>query len=193
MKEEDILQLLELGLLVIIDEAYIDFAEAESWTKRLSDFNNLIVCQTFSKAYGLAGIRLGACYADQQIIDLLKKIKMPYNVNVLTQQKALEYLQNEEIRVLEVNKILANRQLLETELSTISFIKKIYPSDSNFLLVKVDDANKRYHELIGRGLIIRNRTREPLCDNCLRITVGTSKENKKLMQALRALDHNNKA
>lgn len=193
MKEEDILKLLELELLVIVDEAYIDFAEAESWTKRLSDFNNLIVCQTFSKAYGLAGIRLGACYADKQIIDLLKKIKMPYNVNVLTQQKALEYLQNEDTRTLEVNKILTNRQLLERELSTVSFIKKIYPSDSNFLLVKVDDANKRYHELIGMGLVIRNRTREPLCDNCLRITVGTSKENKKLMQALRALDNNNKA
>lgn len=193
MKQEDILKLLELELLVIVDEAYIDFAEAESWTKRLSDFNNLIVCQTFSKAYGLAGIRLGACYADQQIIDLLKKIKMPYNVNVLTQKKALEYLQNEETRKIEVNKILANRHLLERELSTIRFIKKIYPSDSNFLLVKVDDANKRYRELIGMGLIIRNRTREPLCDQCLRITVGTSKENKKLMQALRTLDKNNKA
>jgi histidinol-phosphate aminotransferase len=193
MKQEDILKLLELELLVIVDEAYIDFAEAESWTKRLSDFNNLIVCQTFSKAYGLAGIRLGACYADQQIIDLLKKIKMPYNVNVLTQKKALEYLQNEETRKIEVNKILANRHLLERELSTIRFIKKIYPSDSNFLLVKVDDANKRYRELIGMGLIIRNRTREPLCDQCLRITVGTSEENKKLMQALRTLDKNNKA
>ena len=192
MKEEDILKLLELGLLVIIDEAYVDFAKAESWTKKLTDFNNLIVCQTFSKAYGLAGIRLGACYADKQIIDLLKKIKMPYNVNVLTQQKALEYLQNEEARALEVNKIIASRQLLERELSSISFIKKIYPSDSNFLLVKVDDANRRYHELIEMSLVIRNRTREPLCENCLRITVGTSEENKKLMRALQALDQNNK-
>ena len=191
MREEDILKLLELKLLVIVDEAYIDFSGTESWTKRLNQFNNLIVTQTFSKAYGLAGIRLGACYANAQIIDLLKKIKMPYNVNVLTQKKALDYISNTAIRTKEVKSILDNRTLLEKEIEGISFVKKIYPSDSNFLLIKVDDANKRYQELIAKGLVVRNRTKEPLCDNCLRVTVGTKEENKKLMQALFALDNPN--
>jgi histidinol-phosphate aminotransferase len=191
MKEADLLKLLELKLLVIIDEAYIDFSEAESWTNRLDAFHNLIVTQTFSKAYGLAGIRLGACYANPQIIELLKKIKMPYNVNVLTQRTALDYISKTEIRTDEVNRILANRLLLERDLKRISFVKKIYPSDSNFLLVKVDDANKRYQQLIGLSLVVRNRTREPLCENCLRITVGTKEENKKLMQALYAFDKPN--
>jgi histidinol-phosphate aminotransferase len=193
MKKEDILKLLELELLVIIDEAYIDFSDTESWLTKLDEFNNLIVTQTFSKAYGLAGIRLGACYANSQVIDLLKKIKMPYNVNVLTQKKALEYIAKEEFRTAEIKNILANKLLLEKELSSIGFVKKIYPSDSNFLLIKVDEANKRYEQLIHLDLVVRNRTKEPLCENCLRITVGTTEENNKLMQALRLLDKNTKS
>jgi len=193
MKKEDILELLELELLVIIDEAYIDFSDAESWLTKLDEYNNLIVTQTFSKAYGLAGIRLGACYAHSQVIDLLKKIKMPYNVNVLTQKKALDYIEKEEIRTEEIKNILANKLLLKEELSSIGFVKHIYPSDSNFLLIKVDDANKRYEQLINKSLVVRNRTKEPLCENCLRITVGTTEENKKLMSALRLLDKNTKS
>ena len=193
MKKEDILKLLELELLVIIDEAYIDFSDAESWLTMLDEFNNLIVTQTFSKAYGLAGIRLGACYANSQIINLLKKIKMPYNVNVLTQKIALDYIEKEEIRATEIKNILANRLLLEKELSSINFVKQIYPSDSNFLLVKVDEANKRYEQLIHLNLVVRNRTKEPLCENCLRITVGTTEENNRLMRALRLLDKNTKS
>lgn len=188
MNKEDILKLLDLELLVIIDEAYIDFSDTESWLSKLDEFNNLIVTQTFSKAYGLAGIRLGACYANSQVINLLKKIKMPYNVNVLTQKKALDYIEKEEIRTAEIKNILVNKLLLEKELSSIDFVKHIYPSDTNFILIKVDEANKRYEQLINMDLVVRNRTKEPLCENCLRITVGTTEENNKLMHAMRLLD-----
>jgi len=188
MKETSIRKLLDLNLLVVIDEAYIDFSEAQSWIGKLKQYNNLIVTQTFSKAFGLAGIRLGACYADSRIIELLKKVKMPYNVNILTQNMALEHLENDRLREQQILEIVENRKELAKELLKVGFVKKIYPSDSNFLLVKVDDANRRYKELIGKELVIRNRTNEPLCKNCLRITVGTAKENKILIKSLVQLD-----
>ena len=188
MKESSIMKLLELGVLLIIDEAYIDFATAESWSQKLQDFNNLIICQTFSKAYGLAGIRLGACYADSQIIELLKKVKMPYNVNVLTQRTALQYLENEKVTEQEIIEIINSRNELSTALLKIGFVQNIYHSDSNFILVKVDDADKRYQELIGKDLVIRNRSKEPLCENCLRISVGTPNENKILIKRLQYID-----
>ena len=188
MKESSIMKLLELGVLLIIDEAYIDFATAESWSQKLQDFNNLIICQTFSKAYGLAGIRLGACYADSQIIELLKKVKMPYNVNVLTQRTALQFLEDEKIRIQQIYEIVENRKQLSQQLLDIEFVKKVYPSDSNFILVEVDDANRRYDQLISKELVVRNRTNEPLCHNCLRITVGTSDENKVLLKRMAYLD-----
>ena len=188
MEEKAIKALLELGLLVIVDEAYIDFSGAISWNQQLNNYNNLIVTQTFSKAYGLAGIRLGACYADTGIIDLLKKVKMPYNVNVLTQQTALKYLENEKVTEQEIVEIINTRDQLGKELQTVGFVQHIYNSDSNFILVKVDDADKRYNELIDKDLVIRNRTKEPLCDNCLRITVGTPNENKILLKRLHYLD-----
>ena len=188
MDEKAIKDLLELGLLVIIDEAYIDFSGAQSWNQQLDNYNNLIVTQTFSKAYGLAGIRLGACYADARIIELLKKVKMPYNVNILTQETALKYLENEKVTEQEILEIISSRNKLSTALQTIGFVQHIYDSDSNFVLVKVDDADKRYKELIDKDLVIRNRTKEPLCDNCLRITVGTPNENKILLKRLHYLD-----
>lgn len=188
MDEKAIKALLELGILVIIDEAYIDFSGAQSWNQQLNNYNNLIVTQTFSKAYGLAGIRLGACYADTRIIDLLKKVKMPYNVNVLTQETALKYLENEKVTEQEILEIISSRNQLSTELQTIGFVHHIYESDSNFILVKVDDADRRYKELIDKDLVIRNRTKEPLCENCLRITVGTPNENKILLKRLHYLD-----
>ena len=190
MDNQSIKTLLELGLLVIIDEAYIDFSAAQSWNQELENFNNLIVTQTFSKAYGLAGIRLGACYADSEIIELLKKVKMPYNVNVLTQQTALQYLENEKVTEQEIVEIISSRNELSTELLKIGFVQNIYHSDSNFVLVKVDDADKRYKELIDQDLVIRNRTKEPLCENCLRITVGTPDENKILIKRLQYVDAN---
>ena len=188
MKEEHIMALLEKELLVVIDEAYIDFAKADSWIKKIERFPNLIVSQTFSKAYGMAGLRLGACYAASEVIEVLKKVKMPYNVNILTQQKVMTYLDQQHNFNAEVDQIIASRDWLIKQLKSISLVEKIYPSNSNFLLVKVDDANKRYTELIARDLVVRNRSNQPLCSNCLRFTVGTPAENKKLIKALRNLD-----
>ena len=173
--------------IVVIDEAYIDFSNEESWIWRLKDFSNLIVTQTLSKAYGLAGIRLGICYASKDIITLLNRIKPPYNVNELTQSKALERLSNLEDVSIEIQKILAQRDWLVSALDEIHFIEIVYPSDANFILVKVDDAHKRYSELIQKGIVVRNRTNQALCNNCLRFTVGSQMENIKLITALKML------
>lgn len=173
--------------IVVVDEAYIDFSSQESWLGRLNEFSNLIVTQTLSKAYGLAGIRLGICYASEFIISVLNKIKPPYNVNQLTQYKALERLsENNEVED-QIALILKERDLLITELNSISFIKTIYPSDANFVLAKVDDADLRYKQLIDNGIVVRNRTKQPLCKNCLRFTIGTQEENKKLIRTLNQL------
>ncbi|MEE9407359.1 MAG: histidinol-phosphate transaminase [Polaribacter sp.] len=173
--------------LVVIDEAYIDFSEEKSWLERIIEFPNLIITQTLSKAYGLAGIRLGVCYASEKIIKVLNNIKPPYNVNELTQQKAVERLLNVKEVKEEVDKIKVERKLLYSNLIEINFIEYIYPSDCNFVLVKVDDANKRYKELIEKGIVIRNRTTQPLCENCLRFTVGTKNELDKLISTLEAI------
>jgi histidinol-phosphate aminotransferase len=173
--------------LVILDEAYIDFSEQKSWLQRLNEFPNLIITQTLSKAYGMAGIRLGICYASAEIISVLNKIKPPYNVNELTQQKALTRILNQNKVKNEIDKILEQREKLIDKLKGISFIKKIFPTNANFVLLKVDDATKRYHQLIEKGIVIRNRTRQPLCENCLRFTVGTAIENKKLITVLKEL------
>jgi histidinol-phosphate aminotransferase len=173
--------------IVVIDEAYIDFSSQESWTRRLNEFPNLIVIQTLSKAYGLAGIRLGACYSSTKIISVLNKIKPPYNVNQLTQQTALKALQNSIKTNNEIAIIISERNQLIIDLEEISFIVKIYPSDANFLLVKVDNAIVRYDQLVEHKIIVRNRTNLPLCENCLRFTVGTKEENKKLMNTLKLL------
>ncbi|MDT0552873.1 histidinol-phosphate transaminase [Urechidicola vernalis] len=175
--------------IVVVDEAYIDFSSDESWSKRLNDFPNLIVTQTLSKAYGMAGIRLGICYASPEIIEILNRIKPPYNVNELTQQKAKERLMKFDEVQTEIRSILAERIRLEKQLEAISFITKIFTSDANFLLVKVDNANERYNELIAKGIVIRNRTTQPLCENTLRLTIGTRTENNKLIEALKELDN----
>ena len=173
--------------IVVIDEAYIDFSLQESWIGRLNEFPNLIVIQTLSKAYGLAGIRLGACYSSTKIISFLNKIKPPYNVNQLTQQTALKALQNSIKTNNEIAIIISERNQLIIDLEEISFIVKVYPSDANFLLVKVDNAIVRYHQLVEHKIIVRNRTNLPLCENCLRFSVGTKEENKKLMNTLKLL------
>lgn len=173
--------------LVVIDEAYIDFSEKESWLNRLSDYPNLIITQTLSKAYGLAGIRLGICYASEEIIAVLNKIKPPYNVNELTQQRALERLSEPEKIKGEILSIIEQRVKLLEVLVDVNFVEKIYPTEANFILVKVDDANKRYDELIAKGIVIRNRTTQPLCENTLRLTIGTEEENKKLIEVLKQL------
>jgi histidinol-phosphate aminotransferase len=174
--------------LVVIDEAYIDFSEQESWLKRMGEFPNLVITQTLSKAYGMAGIRLGVCYASAEIIQVLNNIKPPYNINQLTQLRAINRLQNLEEVENEISQLISERNYLKKELECcVDFIEKVYPTDSNFLLIKVDDAAKRYKQLIEYGVVIRNRTNEPLCENCLRISVGISEENEKLLRTLKEI------
>ena len=186
--EEIILQLLnEFNGLVVIDEAYIDFSETESWLNRLKEFKNLVITQTLSKAYGMAGIRLGICYASDEIIAVLNKIKPPYNVNELTQQRAFERLVNIEDVLEELDLILSEKERLSKALLQVEVIEKTYPSEANFILVKVDDAAKRYTELLEKGIVVRNRSNQPLCENTLRLTIGTTEENEQLIEALMTL------
>ena len=173
--------------LVVIDEAYIDFTEKSSWLQSLNAYPNLIVTQTLSKAYGLAGIRLGICYASEEIIAVLNKIKPPYNINTLTQDAALKALQNKDIVSDQITTVLKERSRLIKAFKTYDFIKKIHPSEANFILIKVDDANKRYDELIKKGIVVRNRSSQLNCENCLRITVGTPSENAQLLTLLKTL------
>lgn len=173
--------------LLIIDEAYIDFSSEKSWIEEIKNFPNLIVIQTLSKAFGLAGIRLGVLYASKEIIAILNKIKPPYNVNQLTQLKAIEVLNEYDKIKTSTQLIIKEKETLEKQLETISFIEKIYPSDANFILIKVDDATKRYNQLIEKGIVIRNRTNDDLCENCLRVTIGTNEENKTLINLLATL------
>ena len=174
--------------LVVIDEAYIDFSDKASWIQKINTYPNLIITQTLSKAYGLAGIRLGICYASAAIIGVLNKIKPPYNVNELTQQRALDRLANPIKIKEEINSIIEQREQLLKVLNEVNFVSKIYPTEANFILIKVDNANQRYDELIAKGIVIRNRTTQPLCENTLRLTIGTEEENKKLMAALQTLN-----
>ncbi|MBV7268268.1 histidinol-phosphate transaminase [Winogradskyella luteola] len=174
--------------IVVIDEAYIDFSNQESWLIGLNEFPNLIVTQTLSKAYGLAGIRLGICYASEFIISILNKIKPPYNINQLTQDKALIRLNSLNEVSQQISSILKEREVLGSKICNISFIETTYPSDANFILAKVDNANLRYNQLIKKGIVVRNRTTQPLCGNCLRFTVGTKGENEKLIMALKELN-----
>ena len=177
----------EFAGLVVIDEAYIDFSSRESWLKRLHEFPNLVITQTLSKAYGMAGIRLGLCFASDEIITVLNKIKPPYNVNQLSQSKALERIMRANVLQSEVAVILDQKNELLQVLESIEFIDVIYHSDANFILVKVDDATKRYDQLLNKGIVVRNRTTQPLCTNTLRFTVGTQEENIKLITALKEI------
>ncbi len=175
----------EFNGIVVIDEAYIDFSIEDSWLGRLDEFPNLIVTQTLSKAYGLAAIRLGICYASKEIISILNKIKPPYNVNQLTQDVALQSLLNQEKVKNNITAIISERNQLIRALENVEIVEKVYSSDANFLLVQVDNATLRYKQLVKLGIIVRNRTTQILCDNCLRFTVGTPDENKKLINTLK--------
>jgi histidinol-phosphate aminotransferase len=180
--------LLKFKGLVVLDEAYIEFSAKESWLKNLDKYPNLVIIQTLSKAYGLAGIRLGACYASREIIAVLNTIKPPYNVNELTQQRAIKRLQEMDVIQNEVAQLVSERKRLHQELECcVRYIEKVYPSDGNFLLIKVDDATKRYNQLLKAGVVVRNRTTEALCENCLRISVGICEENQILLNALKSI------
>lgn len=171
--------------LVVVDEAYIDFSEERSWLTRLDDFPNLVVLQTFSKAWGCAAIRLGMAFASQDIIAVFNKIKYPYNVNQLTQQQALEMLHRYYEIERWVKTLKTERGYLEEEFPKLPCTVKVFPSDANFFLVRVTDAVAIYNYLVGKGIIVRNRHTVSLCGNCLRVTVGTRYENVQLIEALK--------
>lgn len=173
--------------LVVVDEAYIDFSSEESITRYLSRFPNLIVLQTLSKAWGSAAIRLGMAFASAEIINILNKVKYPYNVNLLTQQQALERLNNTFEVEQWIKLILQERSKMIEAFKMLPICKHVYPTDSNFFLAKMDDAQTTYDYLVSEGIIVRNRTRVSLCNNCLRITIGTKDENAELLGALRRM------
>jgi histidinol-phosphate aminotransferase len=170
--------------LVILDEAYVDFAPNKSWLPRIKEFEKLVILQTFSKAWGLANIRLGMAFASSQIIQILNNIKYPYNVNGVTQQIALAGLRNINKKEKMVANILTQRYQLEKKLNSLPFVEKIFPSETNFLLVKMKQASKIFNYLLNKKIIVRNRSNVTLCEECLRITVGTKAENKVLIKAL---------
>lgn len=190
LEQEKVEAILEMFTgLVVIDEAYIDFSTAGSWVERLEEYPNLVVTQTFSKAWGLAGLRLGTCYASEAVISVLNKIKPPYNINALTQEKALQVLSERETVKEAVECLLEERELLIKALGQCSVVEQTWPSEGNFILARVDDANLRYTQLLDKGIVVRNRNSQPLCQNCLRFTVGTPGENQKLINALESLQN----
>ncbi len=175
--------------IVVVDEAYIDFAPGTTLLADLDKYPNLVVLQTFSKAWGLAGIRLGIAFASPEIIGILSKIKYPYNINALTQQRVLQSLANEEEKNKWVETIIAERAKLAEELKQFTFVQKIYPSDANFLLVKMEGAREKFEYLMNCGVIVRDRSKVTLCENSLRITVGSPEENKELIERLKNVQY----
>ena len=174
--------------LVIVDEAYIDFSSARSFLLDLDNYPNLIVLQTFSKAWGCAAIRLGMAFASKEIIDLFNKIKYPYNVNLLTQHEAIALLKEPSTITGWVDVLLKERSRLMDAFHSLPCCVHIYPTDANFFLAKVTDAKRIYNYLVSKGIIVRNRTKVSLCSNCLRITIGTPEENDVLLDALKDVE-----
>ncbi|WP_423128430.1 histidinol-phosphate transaminase [Gaoshiqia sp. Z1-71] len=188
LDKDEILKLTRgFGGLVVLDEAYTDFAPGTSLLPELNQHENLVILQTFSKAWGMAGIRLGMAFASDEIIRILNKIKYPYNINILTQQKALELLDREEEKNNWVKLLIGERQKLVDQLKPFPFVVKIFPSDANFLLVKVHDARGIYDYLVENGVIVRDRSNVVLCNDSLRITVGSAEENAILIEKLNDL------
>lgn len=171
--------------IVVIDEAYQDFAAESSWLTELDKYPQLIVLQTFSKAWGMAGVRCGMAFASEEIITFFNKVKYPYNVNILTQKTIAEALSNEQKMREQVKTILDERAKMQRELAKLGVVKHIFPSDANFLLVRVTDAPKIYKALADRGCVVRSRHNVVLCENCLRITIGTPEENEIIINELK--------
>lgn len=188
LEKESIIQLINsFNGIVILDEAYTDFAPGKSFLPELKNYPNLIILQTFSKAWGMAGIRLGMAFASAEIINVLNKIKYPYNLNILTQEKALELLAQKERVEKWIKLLIEEREKMAKRLKKFPFVVKIYPSDANFLLIKMHDAKGIYNYLVESGIIVRDRSTVHLCNNSLRITVGTPEENNKLLEVLNEL------
>lgn len=177
--------------LVVIDEAYINFSPQKSFLQELPEYANLVVLQTLSKAWGLAGLRVGLAFAHETIIAAMNKVKAPYNVNVPAQQLAIEALQNVEQVNANIKKIVVMRNQLAKNLQNISVVEHVFPSDANFLLVQVKDAQKLYHYLLQKGIVVRDRSNVILCNNCLRISIGTELENEALLKTLQTYAANN--
>lgn len=173
--------------LVVIDEAYINFAKQRTFIQELTEYPHLVILQTFSKAWGLAGLRLGMAFASSIVIDILNKVKAPYNISQSTQDLALAALQN----IGQVNEwikiTVSERERLSSALTELDMVKQVYPSDANFILVEITDAAGVYHALVDQGIILRDRSKVVLCEDCLRITIGTLQENELLLSALKAL------
>lgn len=171
--------------IVVIDEAYINFSAHRSFVQELEDYPNLVVLQTLSKAWGLAALRLGMAFSDKEIIQVMNKIKPPYNINQATQELVLKALDEVEQVNDMIREIVSQRAKLEAALLEVPMVLKVYPSDANFLLVKVSDAKGTYQKLLDKGIVVRDRSSVILCEDCLRITVGTESENIKLLQVLK--------
>lgn len=171
--------------IVVIDEAYINFARYRSLIPELLNYPNLIILQTLSKAWGLAGLRVGMAFASEPIIDIFNSIKPPYNINSVSQKLALEALDNTDKINNWIKTIVEEREILITEISKLSFVLRVYPSEANFILIKVKDAIAAYNYLVSKEIIIRDRSKVELCEGCLRITIGTKEENKLLLNTLK--------
>ncbi len=186
MRREDVEMLLNnFTGIIIIDEAYINYSKQKTFIQELTDYPNLIVMQTLSKAWGLAALRLGLCYASMDIIDLYNKVKPPYNINEASQQLGLDALSETETVNSWIKESVQQKDLLIRQLPQLSFVEKVYPSDANFILVKVKDADGLYNYLSSNEVIVRNRSKEVHCENCLRITIGTPEENKRVIELLK--------
>ena len=175
----------QVNCMVVVDEAYIDFSQHAGLLSLLNEKKNLVVLQTLSKAWGFAGIRLGMLFAHPELVEFLSRVKYPYNINSLTLDAALSGLRNTAQSSRWIREILAERSALAKQLETLSLVKRIHPSDANFLLLQVEDPSALYAFLMKKGIIVRDRSSVPLCEGCLRITIGTSEENRALINALK--------
>ena len=186
MRREDVEVILNnFSGIVIIDEAYINYSKQNTFIQELTEYPNLVVMQTLSKAWGLAALRLGLCYASMDIIDLFNKVKPPYNINDASQQLALEALQNTELVNEWITAAVLQKEMLIKEMGNFTFVETIYPSDANFFLMKVNNAADLYNYLSDHEIVVRNRSKDTGCENCLRITIGTPEENQQLLNLLK--------
>ncbi|WKV11958.1 histidinol-phosphate transaminase [Marivirga harenae] len=193
LRKDDIQYLLEnFNGIVVIDEAYIDFSAQDSWIHALSEYPNLVVLQTLSKAWGLASARLGMAFANQDLIKILNKVKPPYNISGPSQKLVAESLSKKQIFDNQVKAIIAERDDLFLKLQDIAGVKKVYPTDANFILVEINDAKEIYQNLLKNGIVVRDRSNVSLCNDCLRITVGTKEENEAIIRGLEGITSGDK-
>jgi histidinol-phosphate aminotransferase len=186
LEHEAVLKIIDgVDCIVVVDEAYIDFSQGPGFLSLLKEKKNLVVLQTLSKAWGLAGIRLGMLFAHPELIEYVSRVKYPYNISGLTIDAALRGLEGRSQRSIWIKAILEERSRMATELESLPYVREVFPSDANFLLIKVDDPAAVYEFLMIKGIIIRDRSSVPLCEGCLRITIGTSEENRALQNALK--------